>query len=458
MFQGIRFKLSVLTFLLVALVTGVSSAIVMDIMENFALREMVKRGLSIAESASTAAGYSMLSDDMLALDNLMAKLKESQKDILFVATTDERGFINAHSELGNAGKPYPLSNGRRTISDSGGSTVWEVRDGESNFYEFRKPMVFAGKKLGDLYVGIDASSLVAARSAARNKIFSVTIAVLALGVIGTIFLSGCITKPIKSLTGAVSQLSSGKYEREIPVVTPDEIGELIKNFNKMARTITDQNLRLQGNARELEESFVATVRVLSAAIDARDPYTLGHSTRVASMALLVGERLGLSRDRLRELELVSLFHDVGKIRTPDSILQKKAPLNKEELSTMMRHAEDGAEILKLVAPLQNHIPAVLHHHERFDGTGYPKGLKGDEIPIFAAIISIADAYDAMTSSRSYRKARSSEQALEEIRRCRGKHFAPLISDLFIEIIETNGTETIEARGVAGSRTFMGVGG
>jgi putative nucleotidyltransferase with HDIG domain len=304
-------------------------------------------------------------------------------------------------------------------------------------------MVFTGRKLGDLYLGIDASSLIGASSMARKKIFSLAVAVLALGIVGTIFLSGFITKPIKSLTGAVSQLSAGKYEHEIPVVTPDEIGELIKNFNKMARTITEQNLRLQGHARELEESFVATVRVLSAAIDARDPYTLGHSTRVASMALLVGERLGLSKDQLRELELVSLFHDVGKIRTPDHILQKKASLNKEEASVMMKHTEDGAEILKLVAPLKHHIPAVLHHHERFDGTGYPKGLKGDEIPLFAAIISIADAYDAMTSSRSYRKAKSSGQALEEIRKCKGKQFAPLISDLFIEVIETN--EVTDAR-------------
>jgi putative nucleotidyltransferase with HDIG domain len=436
LFQGIRFKLSVLIFLLVALLTGISSAIVMNIMESFALREMVKRGQSLAESASSAAGYSMISGDILALDNLMAKLKESQKDILFVATADERGFINAHSELGNSGKPYPQRDGHMIISDSNATAVREVRDGETKFYEFRKPMVFAGKKLGDLYLGIDASSLIAASSVARKKIISVAVAILAIGVIGTIFLSNFITKPIKSLTGAVSELSSGKYEREIPFATRDEIGELIQNFNKMARTIIEQNLRLQNHAREIEESFVATVKVLSAAIDARDPYTLGHSTRVAGMALLVGGKLGLSKAQLKELELVSLFHDVGKIRTPDHILQKKAPLNNEEVSIMMRHAEDGAEILKLVAPLQNHIPAVLHHHEWFDGTGYPNGLKGEEIPLFAAIISIADAYDAMTSSRSYRKAKTREQATGEIRKFKGKQFDPHISDLFIELIET----------------------
>jgi putative nucleotidyltransferase with HDIG domain len=434
---GIRFKLSVLTFLLVALVTSVSSAIIMNIMEDFALRELVKRGLSIAESASTAAGYSVISDDMLALDNLMAKLKESQKDILFVATTDARGLIIADSKLGNAGKPYPLRKGHRIIPVGGDSTVWEVREGKSQFYEFRKPVVFAGRRLGDLYLGIDGSFLVAARTDARRRIFSVTAAVVALGVVGTLFLSGFITTPIKRLTDAVSQVSSGKYEHEISVVAPDELGELTMNFNSMARTITQQNRRLQGYAAELEGSFVATVRVLAASIDARDPYTLGHSTRVAGMALLVGEKLSLSREHLKELELASLFHDVGKIRTPDYILQKKAPLNKEEELMMMKHAEDGAEILKLVEPLKNHIPAVLHHHEWFDGTGYPKGLKGEDIPLFASIISIADAYDAMTSSRSYRKAKSSEQAIKEIRKFRGKQFAPLVSDLFIEVIEAD---------------------
>lgn len=450
MFGGIRFKLSVLTFLLVALVAAASSAIIMNIMEDFALRELVKRGLSIAESASTAAGYSMLSEDMLALDNLMAKLKESQKDILFAVTTDERGFIIADSELGNAGKPYPLRKGDKIIPAGGDSTVWEVREGESRFYEFRKPVVFAGRKLGDLYLGIDARFLIAARSDARRRIFSVTAAVVALGVIGTLFLSGFITTPIKRLTDAVSQVSSGQYEREIPVVAPDELGELTRNFNKMARTITQQNRRLQSYAAEIEASFVATVRVLAASIDARDPYTLGHSTRVAGMALLVGEKLGLSKEQLKELELASLFHDVGKIRTPDYILQKKAPLNREEELLMMKHAEDGAEILKLVEPLKNHISAVLHHHEWFDGTGYPKGLKGEEIPLFASIISIADAYDAMTSSRSYRKAKSSEQAIKEIRKFKGKQFAPLVSDLFIEVIETN-------EGIR-SRSFLEVGG
>ena len=201
---------------------------------------------------------------------------------------------------------------------------------------------------------------------------------------------------------------------------------------------------MQKYAKEIEVAFVSTIRVLSAAIDARDKYTFGHSERVAQLSILLGKRLGLTNEELKDLEISCLFHDVGKIRTPDHILHKGGPLTNKERLSIMKHPEDGAEILKLVESLHKHIPAVMYHHEWYNAEGYPEGLKGDEIPLFASIISIVDAYDAMTTSRPYKDARSKEEAMEELKNCSGKQFAPHITKSFIEMLEEtdiNSTQT-----------------
>jgi len=432
---GIRFKLSLLTFLLVALITSASLMVVMNIMDTLILKELINRGLTMSRSVAIAAGYSMLLDDSLALDNLAVKLKEKHEDLQFVATVNNNGEIKAHSKLDKLEKPFLVTDGKIIKKEEDGSTVRKtIRDG-SDIYEFKVPILFAGTKLGNVYLGIDNASLLTAQHYARKKILFTSIAILALSILGTFVLSHFITTPIKRLAVAVSQLSTGKYQKEIPVSSRDELGNLTKNFNIMAKTITDQNSTLRDYSKELEKSYISTVRVLAATIDARDPYTLGHSTRVARMSLLLGERLGLNDDEMRDLEMACLFHDVGKIRTPDHILQKQGPLTDEEKMLMMKHTEDGAEILKLVNSLHKHIPPILYHHEWYNGKGYPKGLKGDEIPLFALIISVADAYDSMTSSRAYRGAMPREQAIRELKKCRGNQFEPRITDLFIEILQ-----------------------
>jgi putative nucleotidyltransferase with HDIG domain len=259
-----------------------------------------------------------------------------------------------------------------------------------------------------------------------------------------------ITTPIKTLAQGVSELSSGEFKAELRVSANDELGELSRSFNRMAGLIIEQKASLQTYALELEDSYVTTVKVLAAAIDARDPYTLGHSERVAKMSVRVGQILKLTKDELKDLELACLFHDVGKIRTPDHILQKQARLNKEEERLIQRHPEEGAEILRIVESLHDLVPAVLHHHEWYNGEGYPKGLKGERIPLLASIIAIADSYDAMTSSRPYRKARPPELALNELRAHRGIQFHPQLTDLFVEIMERDGAEGAEPIGQVAS--------
>ncbi len=440
MFRGIRFKLAFLTFILVALFTSASSFIVTNIVNRVILNELFQRGYSLGKGAATAAGYSLLSDDRLALYNLTAKLKEYQEDVLFVSIVDHTGKILAHSMFKETGSEYEPSEGTilKTLAD--GSTVSKTTMGNKTILEFEVPVFFAEKKVGAVYLGIDHDTLVKAQAQVQRSILTVSLVILLLGAISVFFLSAFITTPVKKLTNKVSQLASGTYPGEIQSVSKDEIGVLTSNFNKMARIITEQRLHLERYNKDLEVAYVATIKILAAAIDARDPYTLGHSERVARFSVLIGEKLNLNPGQLKDLETSCLFHDVGKMRTPDLILLKDDSLTDEEFLLMKKHPEDGAEILQIVESLHKHIPAVHHHHEWHNGEGYPDGLKGDEIPLHAAIIAIADAYDALTSKRSYKEAKSKEAAMEELKRCRGTQFNPCITDIFIEILAESETK------------------
>jgi HD-GYP domain-containing protein (c-di-GMP phosphodiesterase class II) len=433
-YLGIRFKLSLLTCLLVTAVIIVSSTIVMEIMDTFLLGELVKRGLSLSRGAANAAGYSMLVRDRLSLDNLVAKIKERQEDINYVAVIDHRGMVAAHSELLKSGSNFQPETGVAIHKDSDGAVATQVTRNGQLSYEFRTPIIFTGKEIGQLYLGIDSAALTSAQAAARRKVAVMAVIVLLLSVAGTCYIARIFTRPIKQLNEGVFQLKSGSNLRTVAVTQRDELGELARNFNEMAGVILTQKDMLAEYARGLEESYFATVKILATSIDARDDYTMQHSTRVATLSLLVAEELGLGAEEQRDLEVAALVHDLGKIRIPDHILKKADALDDDEFHRVKRHPRDGADILSYSQSLRRFMPAVLHHHEWYNGQGYPAGLKGEEIPLFAAIIALADSYDAMTSSRPYRAGLPAEYAIGEIIRCRGTQFDPHLADCFVAAV------------------------
>jgi diguanylate cyclase (GGDEF)-like protein/putative nucleotidyltransferase with HDIG domain len=197
-----------------------------------------------------------------------------------------------------------------------------------------------------------------------------------------------------------------------------------KKLRKAAETIRSQNVSLEQANRLLKERSTAAMESLSATVDARDAYTAGHSRRVQQLALAIGRELGLSQAELDLLGHAALFHDIGKLAIPDAVLLKPASLTADEWALMQRHADEGARIIDRLGFLNDAVPAIRHHHERFDGTGYPDGLGGEDIPLGARIIHVADALDSMLTTRIYRAARPADEALEELSRGSGTQFCP----------------------------------
>jgi diguanylate cyclase (GGDEF)-like protein/putative nucleotidyltransferase with HDIG domain len=207
-------------------------------------------------------------------------------------------------------------------------------------------------------------------------------------------------------------------------------------LREAAETIQSQNVSLEQANKLLKERSTAAMESLSATVDARDAYTAGHSRRVQQLALAIGRELGLSQAELELLGHAALFHDIGKLGIPDAILLKPSSLTDEEWEVMASHAAEGASIINRLGFLSDAVPAIRHHHERFDGHGYPDGLSGEDIPLGARIIHVADAFDSMLTTRVYRPARPANEALEELRRMAGSQFCPRCVGALEAIVET----------------------
>ncbi len=213
----------------------------------------------------------------------------------------------------------------------------------------------------------------------------------------------------------------------------------IEQMNEIKRI----NGELSETIEKLEKAYLDSIETLRYTVEAKDPYTRGHSDRVSKYSVLIGKYLGLSDDDLKTLRIGGLFHDIGKIGIPDSILLKESKLTDDEYSEIKNHPSIGAHILCNAEAFKDIIPIVKHHHERFDGKGYPGKLKGEDIPYFARIAALADTFDAMTSKRTYRDGLPLDVVKEEIEDCSGTQFDPEIAKVFLDILN-NHYDEIEA--------------
>ena len=263
---------------------------------------------------------------------------------------------------------------------------------------------------------IDAASAPALMKASRT-IFVMALATFAVAGLASVWLARTLARPIDSLSRSLEQMTRERaFDEPLPKTGfSREIDALTSSFNEMMSAIRVA----EGDTRS---AYVGTIRALAMTLDARDPYTAGHSERVSALSVAVGRHLGLSEDDVEVLRLGALLHDIGKVGVPDDVLRKPGALTAEEFEAIKLHPTLGARILRSVPFLAPHIPIVELHHERPDGSGYPHQFRGEEIPLLARIVHVTDAFDAMTSARAYRGARSTAEALRELWRCAGAEF------------------------------------
>ena len=240
---------------------------------------------------------------------------------------------------------------------------------------------------------------------------------LAVAALASMWLARTLARPIDTLSRSLAELASSRdFERPVARTGSSvEVDALTDTFNSLMATVASAEA-------ETRNAYVGAIRALALALDARDPYTAGHSERVSTISVTVGHHMGLGDEDLDTLRLGALLHDIGKIGISDDVLRKAGPLTPVEYEAIKQHPVTGARILRSVAFLARHLPIVELHHERPDGKGYPYGRIADEIPVLARIVHVVDAFDAMTSARAYRPARNAAEALQELWRFAGSQF------------------------------------
>ncbi len=271
------------------------------------------------------------------------------------------------------------------------------------------------------------------RSQLRTSGLTALAAVLALGI--GFLLSRRLITPLQELADTSSKIAEGNLAVRATVRGEDELAKLGNNFNHMAGNIEALVRKLKQALRQNQELFLETIRTLAAAIDAKDPYTRGHSERVASYSMALSRHLGLKQEEVFQIHIAAILHDVGKLGVKDGILNKPGGLSDEEFEIMRQHPSIGAQIMSPIRMLKDIIPGIRNHHETWDGNGYPDRLLGDQIPMVARIIGVADTFDAMTTTRPYQQAMTLEYVLAKMRSMSGSRFDPLVIDAFLAAVE-----------------------
>lgn len=252
---------------------------------------------------------------------------------------------------------------------------------------------------------------------------------------------GYISKPIdvRKFPDVILSFLNGKKEHvprtEEPYFLKEYSRKLVSRLENKIMELEDKNRKLEEQSQEMQDIYLNVISSLTRAIEEKDPYTAGHSERVTRYALKIAEEMGLPGKEVQILKRASMLHDIGKLVIDLACLNKEGPLNTQEWTRISRHPTIAVSILSPIKFLDKEINIIRHHSERWDGKGYPDGLRGDEIDDLTSILILADSFDAMTTDRSYKKKRGIEDAMAEIERCSGNHFNPRIAKIFLKILD-----------------------
>ena len=290
--------------------------------------------------------------------------------------------------------------------------AWEVR---------------GNKELGVLGISLSQNAVVQASANSRWQIFLLVASANFLIILVGINLANMITRPLLQLVQASVKVSHGDLGVQVRAQSNDEISILTESFNTMVANLNQSQ-------KDLLNAYDSTLEGWAKALELRDKETEGHSERVTNMTVRFAEAMGIQDEPLANIRRGALLHDIGKMGVPDAILHKNGPLDEEERSIVQQHPQNAFNMLKHIEYLQDALEIPYCHHEKWDGSGYPRGLKGDRIPISARMFAIVDVYDALTNDRPYRKAMDVEETITYIKSQSGTHFDPNIMETFLSIV------------------------
>jgi HD-GYP domain-containing protein (c-di-GMP phosphodiesterase class II) len=281
----------------------------------------------------------------------------------------------------------------------------------------------------------DESAALASVGDMRTQTMFVSLIAAALALLIGFFFADKLTRPVRELADGAQRIAAGDFSQRVKVIGRTELAELGSSFNQMTDQIEIFIGDLQRSAAENRELFLGTVKALAAAIDGKDPYTRGHSERVSRFSVATAQALGLPLDEIEKIRVSALLHDVGKIGIDDRVLKKPAALDDEEFELMKTHPQKGFKIMSQIPAMKEFLPGMYMHHEMINGQGYPQGLQGEEIPMQARVVSVADTFDAMTTERPYQRAMDLETALTRLKSFIGSRYDARVVAAFIAACE-----------------------
>ena len=288
--------------------------------------------------------------------------------------------------------------------------------------------------LGVIAIQDESAALASVRDM-RNQIFFVSLLAACFALVAGFYFADKLTRPVRELAAGARRIAGGDFSQRVKVLGRTELGELGASFNQMTDQVENYVQDLQRSAEANRELFLGTVKALAAAIDGKDPYTRGHSERVSRFSVAIAEGLGLPADEIEKIRISALLHDVGKIGIDDRILKKPAALDDQEFEVMKTHPQKGYKIMSQIPAMREFLPGMYMHHEMINGQGYPQGLEGDDIPMQARIVSVADTFDAMTTERPYQAAMDLEAALTRLKSFIGTRYDARVVGAFIAACE-----------------------
>jgi putative nucleotidyltransferase with HDIG domain len=373
---------------------------------------------------------------ILALDEIQTWVQERKKDskVITVYVVNEEGRIVVHPDAKN----YMTGKDVRSEMEIVKDFVDDFKQNKGMLNRafdlvqenVRTPMLGTYCHVREapwgVIVQIEQSEAFVIITDVKRSAIMIGLIMLLLAVLVGSFGARSIVSPLQQLAESTRSIARGDFSKKINIRSRTEIGELSDTFNQMTEDLRRYVEQLQWAAKKNRDLFLGTIRALAAAIDEKDPYTRGHSERVTQFSMVIGKRLGLNESQLETLRVAALLHDVGKIGIDDSVLKKPGILNQQEFEFMRQHTVKGANIMKSIEELRDMVPGMKHHHEQWDGNGYPDRLQGENIPILARIISVADTLDAMTTDRPYQQAFDIEATLTKIRTNSGVKYDPWV--------------------------------